>query len=92
MCTDSGTVVIPGVPYKGYTDPYLELPRGIYNLKVTAAGTNCGTLIFDIPFVLLRNGVIASVFAVGGANGYDPTVVTTPDLTPIRVFLPHIAR
>ena len=92
VCTDSGTVVIPGVPYKGYTDPYLELPRGLYNLKVTAAGTDCETLIFDIPTILLRSGVVASVFAVGGANGFDPTVITTPNLTPIRVFLPHIAR
>jgi hypothetical protein len=92
ICTDSGTVVIPSVPYKGYTDPYLELPRGFYNLKVTAAGSNCGTLIFDIPTIVLRNGVIATVFAVGGANGFDPTVVTTPNLTPIRVFLPNIAR
>jgi hypothetical protein len=92
VCTDSGTVVIPSVPYKGYTDPYLELPRGFYNLKVTAAGSNCGTLIFDIPTIVLRNGVVASVFAVGGANGFDPIVITTPDLTPIRVFLPNISK
>ena len=31
VCTDSGSVVIAGVPYKGYTDPYLELPRRFYN-------------------------------------------------------------
>ncbi len=92
VCTDSGTVVIPGVPYKGYTDPYLELPSGFYNLKVTVAGSNCGTLIFDIPTIVLRSGVVASVYAVGGANGFDPTVITTPNLTSYRIFLSTIAR
>jgi hypothetical protein len=87
ICTDSGSPVITDFSFKDVTDPYLELPAGLYDLKVTAAGSSCGTLIFDIPTVLLRNGMVASVFAVGGANEFAPTVITTPDLEPFYFFL-----
>jgi hypothetical protein len=35
----------------------------------------------------LRNGTVASVYAVGGANEFAPTVITTPDLEPYYFFL-----
>jgi hypothetical protein len=94
ICTETGSVVpgLAGVPYKGFTDPYLELPAGLYDLKVTAAGSGCATLLFDIPVIKLDDGQVASVFAVGGANGFTPMVLTVPDLTPFRVFLALINK
>jgi hypothetical protein len=92
ICTDGGTAVVSNVPYKGFTDPYLSLPAGLYDLKVTATGTSCGTLIFDLPPVILRDGMVASVFAIGGANGWAPTVVTVPDLLAKRLYMPLIHR
>jgi hypothetical protein len=94
ICTETGSVVpgLAGVPYKGFTDPYLELPAGLYDLKVTVAGSSCATLLFDIPVIKLDDGQVASVFAVGGANGFAPMVLTVPDLTPFRVFLALINK
>ncbi len=92
ICTEGGTAVLTNVPYKAFTDPYLELPAGLYDLKVTAAGTNCGTLLFDIPLIRLADGAVATIFAVGGANEFAPTVVTTPDLTPLRIFMPILLK
>lgn len=88
ICTEGGTAVLTNVPYKAFTDPYLELPAGLYDLKVTAAGSDCGTLLFDIPLIRAPEGAVATIFAVGGANGFAPTVITTPDLTPLHIFLP----
>ncbi|HUM70451.1 MAG TPA: DUF4397 domain-containing protein, partial [Chloroflexota bacterium] len=88
ICTEDGTAVLSTVPYKAFTDPYLELPAGLYDLKVTAAGSSCGDLLFDIPLIRVPAGAIATIFAVGGANGFAPTVITTPDLSPLQIFLP----
>ncbi|MCL4266825.1 MAG: DUF4397 domain-containing protein [Anaerolineae bacterium] len=88
ICTEDGTAVVSNVPYKAFTDPYLELPAGLYDLKVTAAGSDCETLLFDIPLIRLPAGAVATIFAVGGANDFAPTVITTPDLTPLHIFLP----
>ncbi|MBX3059770.1 MAG: DUF4397 domain-containing protein [Anaerolineae bacterium] len=92
ICTEGGTAVLSNVPYKAFTDPYLELPAGLYDLKVTAAGSSCGTLLFDIPLIRLADGAVASIFAVGGANEFAPTVITTPDLTPLQIFMPIIVK
>jgi len=92
ICTQNGVVVIEDVPFKGFTDPYLELPASLYDLKVTSTGTSCAALIFDIPPVVLKDGVVASVFAIGGANGWAPTVLTLPDLTPLKLFMPFVVK
>jgi hypothetical protein len=65
--TDDGTLVVGNVPYKGFTDPYLELPAGGYDLKITTPGG--GTDLLDIEPFLLANGQILGAFAIGdGAN------------------------
>ncbi|NJM07431.1 DUF4397 domain-containing protein [Candidatus Gracilibacteria bacterium] len=64
--------LVPGlgnVPYKAIS-PYLELPAGIYNLKVTAPG-DADTLYFDVPPVRLENGDIVTVFAIGDGENQD---------------------
>ena len=64
-----GTLVDPAlddVPY-GAVAPYLELPAGQYDLKITTA--DGGTTLIDPMPVTLNDGDILSVFAVGdGAN------------------------
>jgi hypothetical protein len=65
--TDDGTLVVPDVPYKAFTDPYLSLPVGIYDLKITTPGG--GVDLLDIPPFFLGNGQILGAFAIGdGAN------------------------
>ena len=90
ICTEEGTAILTNVPYKGFTDPYLELPAGLYDLKITAAGTSCGTMLIDIPLVALREGQNATVVAIGDGVNFVPTVTSNVDLTPVQIFLPVV--
>jgi hypothetical protein len=49
VCTDAGAAVLSNVPYKGFTDPYLSLPAGDYDLLIAVAGTSCATVALDLP-------------------------------------------
>lgn len=61
-----GTVILDDVPY-GANSPYLELPAGMYDLKITSPDGS-STLIDPLP-VTFAAGDILSAFAVGdGAN------------------------
>jgi hypothetical protein len=61
-----GTPVITDVPF-GAVAAYIELPAGIYNLKITTPG-GAVTLIDPLP-VTFAAGQVLSAFAVGdGAN------------------------
>jgi hypothetical protein len=60
------TIILDDVPY-GAIAPYLELPAGSYDLKITTA--DGATTLIDLMPVDLMDGDILSVFAVGdGAN------------------------
>ena len=75
ICTQDGTLLdgLAGVPF-GVSSDFLELPAGTYDLKVTDAATEpcTGDTIIDLPPADMAAGVIATVFAVGGANGQIP--------------------
>lgn len=90
ICTDSDTVVVPNVPYKVVTNPYLTLPAGDYDLKIALAGTGCATVALDLPAVRLAVGDIVDVFAVGLNNDAFPLAIkstTGLTLTPVTVNL-----
>ena len=80
VCTDAGAAVLTNVPYKGFTDPYLSLPAGDYDLLIAVAGTSCGTVALDLPSLRLAAGDIVDVFAIGGANGWDLQVTSITGL------------
>lgn len=93
ICTDSNTIVVPNVPYKVVTAPYLALPPGDYDLKIALAGTSCGTVALDLPSVRLAAGDIVDVFAVGLNNAAFPLAIETTTgltLTPSITYLPLI--
>jgi CYTH domain-containing protein len=94
ICTDDGTVVsgLAGVPYKGYTDPYLTLPAGMYDLKITAADSNCATTLLDMDPILIKAGEIGSVFAIGDGTNLPVQTTTDPDLSPYMAYLPLIVK
>ncbi len=95
ICTDDGSVVagLTDIPYKGYTDPYLNLPAGDYDLKIAAAGSSCATTLIDIPRIKLENQLVASVFAVGDVTNFAPSVITDPDITvTYYILFPYIPR
>ncbi|MBI1294146.1 DUF4397 domain-containing protein [bacterium] len=94
ICTQAGTVVaaLVDVPFKA-TSGYLELPAGDYDLKIAAAGTNCGTTLIDVPSVRLLPNSITEVAAIGDGTNFPPTVAATTDLvlTPATVSVGHFA-
>jgi hypothetical protein len=61
--TDAGDPVATNVPYKGFTDPYLSLPNGVYDLKITTPGG--GTDLLDLDPFILADGEITSFYAIG---------------------------
>jgi len=66
--TDEGFPVVTNVPYKAST-PYVPLPAGEYDLKITTPGG--GVDLLDLDPITLANGEILGAFAIG--NGiYQP--------------------
>ncbi|MFO7634522.1 MAG: DUF4397 domain-containing protein, partial [Caldilinea sp.] len=105
LCTDEGAVVAAGLPYKGVINPVL--PAGDYDLKIAVAGTDCNTVVLDLPSIRLADGDIFELYAIGIPGGDIPfTVVSRRDLvlTPptgsdldaptfsVRLFLPTVIR
>jgi hypothetical protein len=90
ICTQDGTLVdgLAGVPF-GVSSDFLELPAGTYDLKVTDAATDpcTGVTIIDLPPAEISAGAIATVFAVGGANGQIPGAYS-PELG--RIGIPYM--
>jgi hypothetical protein len=89
--TDAGAVVVDDVAYKGYTDPYLELPAGEYDLKITTPdGT---TDLFDIDPFTLTDGEVKSVFAIGDITNQPLNVVAISQVaaTTADVWVAHLA-
>jgi len=66
--TDTGVLVgaLDDVAYGTFSD-YLELPAGIYNLMLTDPA-DPATMLLDLPPIILKDGDVMTVFAIGGAN------------------------
>lgn len=81
ICTDDGAVVLAGVPYKVFTDPYLALPAGDYDLKITIAGSGCEAVALDLPSVRLSDGDIVDVFAIGNIANLPLQIATVTGIS-----------
>ena len=88
--TDAGAEVATNVPYKGFTDPYLSLPAGLYNLKITTPGGVADLLDLD-PF-LLPEGQITSFFAIGDIDNQPLAVAQLTSERGAALYLPLIFR
>lgn len=96
LCTDDGRVLLPSVPYKGFTNPFLPLPAGDYNLKVTLAGSGCNTVALDLPLVRLDKGTTTELYVIGDIANQPLRLASTTDLTvnpvpPATVTVAHYA-
>jgi hypothetical protein len=89
--TDEGTVIVDDVPYKGFTDPYLSLPTGPYDLQIT---TPDGTIqLLDIAPFTLTDGEVKSAFAIGDLDNQPLEVVLLGQVaaTTADVWVAHFA-
>ena len=92
-----GTVILDDVPY-GAIAGYLELPAGVYDLKITTADGS--VILIDPLAVSLKDGDILSVYAVGDLGNQPVGVFALPSgvegfllpLTAQQIFLPIVMR
>lgn len=91
--TDQGDLVdmLENVAYGTFSD-YLELPAGIYDLMLTDPG-DAETVLLDIPPIVLKDGDVMTVFAIGGANEWplEPLALLQNPLDPARLRVAHLA-
>jgi hypothetical protein len=89
--TDDGTPLAVNVPYKDFTDPYVPLPTGTYDLKITTPGG--GTTLVDLDPVVLTDGEIVGAFAIGDGTNQPLQVVILNQSEPStgRVWVAHLA-
>jgi hypothetical protein len=83
ICTDAGGAVLTDFRYKEYTEPYVTLPPGDYDLQIHVSdATPCsGAVVLDIPSIRLAAGDIVDVFAIGLVNNWPLSVTSTTGFT-----------
>ena len=91
--TDTGVLVgaLDDVAYGTYSD-YLELPAGIYNLMLTDPA-DPATMLLDLPPIIVKDGDVMTVFAIGGANEWplEPLASLQFPQDPARLRVAHLA-
>jgi hypothetical protein len=95
VCTEGNTKVVEDLQYKETTgtpasNGYVNLPPGIYDLKIAVGGTNCATVAFDVPPVALRTGMVVDIAAIGLPGGSPAFDLWTDGLT-ARARVGHFA-
>lgn len=91
---DANNLPLPGlsgIEYRYVSNPYLNLPAGVYHLKVSLAGL-CSLLSYPIPPFTLYDYTVLSVFAAGDIVNLQPGVGLRYDQPPIFTFLPIITK
>ena len=88
---NGGDVLFPNVSFKGVGD-YIEVPGGVYDLEVRAAGTDI--VVLSLPNIPLDNATVYTVFAAGffmPAKGEAPlqAILATDRVADARVRAIH---
>jgi len=87
VAVKGGPVIISDVAF-GEAGVYTPVDMDRYDLEVRAAGTE--TVALELPGVVLRDGNVYTVFAMGLlAGGPDLEAVLTADVNPARVRVAH---
>jgi hypothetical protein len=84
-------VILNNIAYKDFTDPYLSLPAGEYDLKLTTP--DGATDLFDIDPFTLTDGEVKSVFAIGDIANQplDVLALSQVEATTAQVWVAHFA-
>jgi len=76
IAVTGGPVLFANVPFKG-TGDYLPVDAGTYDLEARIAGTN--TVALSVPGVMLEDGKVYTIFAMGLAGG-EPALTAVPSV------------
>ncbi len=84
---NGGPVLFSNVSFKGVGD-YLPVDAGTYDLEARIAGTD--TVALSVPGVMLADGTVYTIFAMGLASG-EPALTAVPSVDasyPVPTTLP----
>ena len=84
---NGGPVLFSNIPFKGVGD-YLPVDAGSYDLEARIAGTD--TIALSVPGVMLNEGTVYTIFAMGLAGG-EPALTAVPSVDasyPVPATLP----
>jgi LPXTG-motif cell wall-anchored protein len=84
---NGGPVLFSNIPFKGVGE-YLPVDAGSYDLEARIAGTD--TVALSVPGVMLDEGTVYTIFAMGLAGG-DPALTAVPSVDasyPVPATLP----
>jgi LPXTG-motif cell wall-anchored protein len=73
---NGGPVLFANIPFKG-TGDYLPVDAGTYDLEARLAGTD--TVALSVPGVMLEEGTVYTIFAMGLAGG-EPALTAVPSI------------
>ena len=73
---NGGPVLFSNIPFKGVGD-YLPVDAGSYDLEARIAGTD--TVALSVPGVMLNEGTVYTIFAMGLAGG-EPALTAVPSV------------
>ena len=95
IVTESGQAVPPllNLSFKD-ASVYTGLPSGVtFDLKAVPSGQPGAPPVIDLPPLTFRPGQVLTLFAIGGANGYPPTIlgVELAPRKPTRLRVIHAA-
>jgi LPXTG-motif cell wall-anchored protein len=76
IAVTGGPVLFANVPFKG-TGDYLPVDAGTYDLEARIAGTD--TVALSVPGVMLEDGKVYTIFAMGLASG-EPALTAVPSV------------
>jgi LPXTG-motif cell wall-anchored protein len=76
IAVTGGPVLFANVPFKG-TGDYLPVDAGTYDLEARLAGTE--TVALSVPGVMLEDGKVYTIFAMGLAGG-QPALTAVPSV------------
>jgi len=67
VCTAAGEIWmgLADMAYTDFNDPYMLVLPGDYDLLITAAGSDCGTVYYDFPELHFKTGQVADMFFIG---------------------------
>jgi LPXTG-motif cell wall-anchored protein len=84
---NGGPVLFSNIPFKGVGD-YLPVDAGSYDLEARIAGSD--TVALSVPGVMLNEGTVYTIFAMGLAGG-EPALTAVPSVDasyPVPATLP----
>jgi hypothetical protein len=69
---------LTGVEFGQFSDPYVSIPAAAAGLAVNVTSVGGATNIIGPIPATLPDQTVASIFAIGGANGFAPEVLVVP--------------